>query len=321
MKMDGRISFIVVEAIKSLDNIYEARLLSWCLAKSQAVLKNYHRNLEEISLQRCAGLQRVTIPARLLLPPGDHDTRHIIESFTLAKKVIPCQRDGQVLHLNIISNPMLYREANRSYVTFYIHEQLWLAMLDLARGWRIADLSTMQILSSKYALIIYLHIANQKKPITIRTETLLELTGTRGKAYKRSFNVKARILEQARKELDEKAPTTFTYEAVTVGRKIEGWKLTPKVNTAHREENSEREEMLRKQSIAMDERVREYLTFSWHLPLKEIEKLEKLIQRIEGSWDDQIAELARIKENADRARPKNPTAYLVRSLHNRLTAG
>ena len=48
------IPYVIIQSIAALDNIYEARLFGWVLAKAQSVLKLYNKDLAEINLQHAS---------------------------------------------------------------------------------------------------------------------------------------------------------------------------------------------------------------------------------------------------------------------------
>ncbi|WP_264802578.1 hypothetical protein, partial [Bacillus sp. CN2] len=91
---DAQISYIVLQSLRQLDNIYEVRLFGWVIAKAQAALKRYNKDLSHINMEHALNLVRVTLPARYLLQIGDTNYKNIPKAFTLAQKSVDYWRDG-----------------------------------------------------------------------------------------------------------------------------------------------------------------------------------------------------------------------------------
>lgn len=315
---DAIIPYSIIDTFAALDNIYEARLLGWVLAKAQAVLKLRQRDLKELNLEHALDVVRVTIPARYILEKGATNYAMVEKSFTLADKRIVYEKNGILYHLTVIAFPEFHKVGHRKYVTFVIHKEIWYAMCDFVRGYRLVSLPVLLNLQSTYSVIMYILCSQQSTPITYSVRRLREVTNTIDKkSYDRTNNFTAKVLDVARAELDKKAPYSFDYGTTKGGRAIELITIVPRQNrpTQPMEPDMDQEETLAKQRIRLHENVTDYLVNSYGMTPEECERVEGLLAPL-GDWTEQVARLADIKRAADIRRVQNPKGYLIASLKN-----
>lgn len=316
------IPYTIIAAMAQMDSVLESRLFGWVMAKAQAVNKLYQKDLSDINLAHALDVVQVTIPAHYLLPVGDTNYSQIRKAFKLATKTIHYEHEGLVADFNIIANPRFIKRNGRKLISFIIAREIWWAMLDFTKGYRLISLQTYMRLKSTYAIIMYVLVSQQTKPLTYSIETLRQTLGATSKAYERTANLIAKVIEPARRELDKASPFTFTYELERGGRGG-GYKnitIRPSMNatfdgTLETPMERERAEELQRQRIRLDDRVTDYVLHGFSGTAMECERLERLILNI-GSVSDQLSKLATIKEAADRRRVRNRMAYLTASLKN-----
>lgn len=312
------IPYNIVQCLSSLENIYETRLFGWTLAKAQSVLKLYNKDLSAINIEHALGLTRVTIPARLLLNEGDKNYSVLTRAFSLASKKIVYEKDNTTYHLNIIAFPELRKDGRRSMITYVIHNELWHALLDFSRGYRLFSLETYMTLNTKYAIIMYLLISQQTGPRNYQVETLRHLLGCTTKAYDKGSNLFARVIDPSREELMRKAPWYFEYSATKEGKshRITEIIITPVLNKAvvidRNSDTSKKGDELR---LRLEQPVVDYLADHFGMSAREAETVETLLMRA-GDTPRQLAKLEEIHYRTMTARVKNPAGYLVRSLQN-----
>lgn len=310
------VPYTIVRCLASLENIYETRLLGWTLAKAQSVLKLYNKDLSHINVEHALNVTRVTIPARLLLAEDDKNYSNVKKSFTLATKKIEYERENRLYHLNIIAFPELIKDGKKSLVVFYIHNELWHALLDFSKGYRMFSLETYMKLQSTYSVILYLLISQQSGPRNYSIEALKQLLGCdTQKAYSRGFNFFNRVIEPARAELIEKAPWYFEYSATKLGRthKICECIITPVLNKKVALGDNAVSNTADALRLRLDDAVRHYLTEHFKMTAREQETIEPLILRL-GNTAEQLAMIGSIRQRTLAGRVKNPAGYLVRSL-------
>lgn len=91
-----------------------------------------------------------------------------------------------------------------------VNENTWKAVLDFSKGFRRFDLNAAMLLSKSCSTRMLRLISNQKNPITYTIETLRKMWGMES-IYPDTSDFIRRTIEPAKKELDEKAPWSFTY--------------------------------------------------------------------------------------------------------------
>lgn len=322
MKNDSILPYSVVTSLQQISNIYEMRLFGWVIAKAQSVLKLYNRDLSDINLQHAMNLVRVTMPARYLLPPGDTNYNNITKAFSLAKKTIPFHWQDVEGETNIIAFPEYCKKHGQKHITFVLDNKMWLAMLDFSRGYRLVNLQVYMGLRSTYSVILYMLITQQTKPITYGIDKLKEITGANTRpAYARTYNFIRKVLEATKKELDRCSPWTYTYEAVKSGKAITSIVLYPQANQQYNAPTDKTaasiSETVRGMRCRLDERVIDYLTYSYGMTASEVEVAERYLADRQTA-EQQLAVLADIKTAALRSRARNMKGYLINALRQRI---
>lgn len=311
------IPYPIITTLSKLTNIYETRLFGWVLAKAQSVLKLYNKDLSAINVQHALDVTRVTIPARLLLGEGDKNYREVVKAFELADKKIEYEREDRLYHLNIIAFPELVKDGRKSLVTFVIHSQIWHALLDFSKGYRTFSITTFMSLKSRFSVIFYLIITNQRQPKTYLLSTLRKLTGTDTlHAYDRTGNFMMRVVDVAQKELSEKAPWCFDYSLNQAGRshRITEIVIAPRLNQAYNQpttgETRHTAAVLR---IGLEDEVMRYLGDHYGMTPKEVERVEPLLMRL-GGKEKQLERLSEVRNYILKRRIRNKGGYLYTAL-------
>lgn len=313
---ESLIPFALIHSLARIENIFEMRLFGWILAKAQSVLKIISQDLGDINVQHALNLVRVTIPARLLLPSGDRNYKNIEKAFTLANKTIDYEKDGRKFHLNIIAFPEFARAQHRTEITFVIHNELWHAIINnFQNGYRLVNLATFMNLKSTYAAIMYLLVSQQTRAITMKINTLRATIGATSRAYDRTNNLLARVIEPARAELTKYAPFTFDYE-MTRGGKGNGYHtivIRPRPNDHFEPARDELTQEIDRQRSRLDEQVTDYLRYKFELTASEIDRVESYLLQL-GASERQMDKLTYIAECAHRNGVRSLKGYLYTAL-------
>ncbi len=317
---DSIIPYTIVESLAQIENIYEMRLFGWVIAKAQSVLKLYNRNLKDINLQYALNLVRVTMPARYVLPDGDTNYNNIKQAFSLAKKTIPFTMMDYQGETNIIAFPEFTKKHGQKYITFVIHNAMWMALLDFSKGYRLVNLPTFMKLKSTYSVILYMLVTQQSKPMTYGIEKLKAITGANTRpAYARNYNFIRKVMDGAKSELDKVSQWSYDYKAIKQGKTITAIMLTPtyKADTqppAMTQQMANHAEMMR---CRLDERVSDYLQFNYGMTAKEVLIAERYLPAT-MTPEQQLTTLADIRTAALHNRAANIKAYLITSLRQRV---
>lgn len=314
------IPYTIIGTLSQLDNTYECRLFGWLLAKAQSTLKLYNKALDEINMQYALNLVRVTFPARYLLSPTDTNYRGIAKAFGLAQKRVIYERDGTEYYLNIIGFPEFVKRGGQKMVTFVIHNHFWHILLDFSRGYRLVNLPTYLNLNTTYSVIMYVLISQQTDPIHYGIETLRQLLGCdKNPSYKRGNHFLTRVLEPAKRELDEKAPFTFDYTTTRSGRGGAFREITiiPHANQSYTTEllNGKLDEEIARQRLRLEANVSDYLATAYSMTAAEQERVERYVIQL-GTMADQLTFLEKVRHAARRKGTRNAKGYLVNALKN-----
>ena len=312
------IPYPVVKSLSQLENIYETRLFGWTIAKAQSVLKLYNKDLSDINVEHAMRLTRVTIPCRYLLSNSDKNYTNIPKAFGLADKKITYSKDNRDYYLTVISFPELVKQGGRSYVTFVIHNDLWHALLDFSKGYRLFSMTSLMSLSSTYSVILYLLVSQQRGPMNLGINYLRQLLGCdKLKSYNRGFNFFNRIIDPARAELDEKTPYSFEYTAERKGRggQFQNIIITPRLSSRYKKEEVDNGQLklVLKLRSRLDDGVIAYLAETFGLDESGLQTVEKLLP---PAWTvEQILNHAgQVKSSMLTRRVKNRAGYYVNSL-------
>lgn len=153
--------------------------------------------------------------------------------------------------------------------------------MDFTKGYRKYELVTAMQFQSVYSMRMYELMSGQKRPIEFTFEDLKMRFGLKDK-YKLTANFKLRVLEIAKKELDEKSPYSFNYIEVKEGRKVVGFKFFPTFHPDKQDLELLQAEQRSKLSASaqISAQVYDYLRYSFEFKVSEINKNKKTI--IEG---------------------------------------
>ena len=319
-KTSAIVPFAILDAFRQIENMYEGRLFGWCLAKAQSVLKLYNKDLSDINLEFALDVARVRLPVRYLLAPNEHNYNNATKGFTLATKTLDYERGGRVYKLNIIAFPELVKDGGHSYVTFLLHKDIWHALLNFGKGFRVISLQAYLSLSSTYSLVMYIIVSNQTQPIVWRTEKLKQALGLDGASgAKNNNNFFTRYLDPIRKELNEKCPTTFDYTAQRSGRGGGYNEITiiPKLSQPVTPPTADhaKDELIARQRLRLDDDVIMYLTANFGFKAHEIEQVEKVATAKKMSKEMLLGKLGDVKEYSLRTnRIKNIKGYIINTL-------
>lgn len=320
MVKDSIIPYSIIGSLAKIDNVYELRLFGWILAKAQSVLKLYNKNLADINLQYALDMCEVTMPARYLLIDGDRNYKHISRAFTLANKTVEYERGGIEYRLNIIAFPRLIKQGGTLTFKCVIHNELWHALLNFSKGYRLINLHTYMALKSPYSIIMYMIISQQQRQFNYTIGTLRKIMGVdKLKAYDRTSNFVAKIIDKTMADLDKHSPYTFRYGLYRAGLGG-GYKeiiITPQPNKDYQASDTPKlDREIGRQRVRLSSEVVFYLEDTFGMEPKGMETIETLLLQI-GDKDAQLSYLANIKEYTARTRIRNAAGYLVESLRQR----
>ena len=249
---------------------------------------------------------------------GEEDKNHKVvkDALTrLSQKYFIYEVDDIWEKINIVVFPKIQKRS--STVSFTIHPKIWDCMLDFSKGFRKYELKTAMSFESVYSMRFYELLSGQTNPISYTIEYLKDRFQIVDK-YKQINDFVKRVIEPAKKELDEKSPYTFEYKINKTGRKFTSITFFPIYQAQNRDEDLETK-ALQKQispSSYLDRNVREYLKTQFGFSDMELKQNIDLLRKAQGEINNFIYWMSTIKPKANRA--KNPKGYLINSIKKEL---
>lgn len=190
----------------------------------------------------------ITLPISVFLK-SEKDKNHALikkSLLSLNSKIYKYETDKIITYYNIIERPSIIK--NSHTISFRLAPALVQAFLDFSKGFSKYELRTAMSLGSVYSMRFYELMSGQKKPITYKIETLKSMFCLEEK-YNRINDFLKRVIEPAKKELDDKSPYSFEYSMIKTGRKMTHIKFYPVYQEDKRDPNLLRNESAKQTSI------------------------------------------------------------------------
>lgn len=266
--------------------------------------------------------REITMPVRDILN-GEEDKNHskAKKAFkSLATKGVEYEDEKIWSFTNIITSPKITK-GTMAMATFFVYDAIWQCLLDFSKGYRKYELITAMSFKSVYSMRMYELMSGQKNPIPIKGylsfEDLKQRFGVTDK-YKSVGHFKDKVLNVAKKELDEKSPYSFTYKEEMEGRKIVGFKFFP-IYQPEKESSSVQEIRMRSKVTArlqISSEIYDFLRYSFEFKVAEINKNKKTIIDGEQRIPDFLGFLASLLGPSRRA--KNPRGYVINAIKQKI---
>ena len=209
---------------------------------------------------------------------------------------------------NLIERPQ-WKEA-RGIFSFRVPAPIWDAMmLQYQKGYRKYQLATAMSFSSVFSMRLYELISGQKTPLTYSIDNLKEMLGIE-KKYARLFDLKKRVLNVAKSELDKSADYSFDYIVDKQAIKFLPYPI-------HRGSNAELNRVKRDVSVTwfIPTEMRDYLMQKGFTE-KEIKSHLELFREVCSTLEDPMLAIAEIcAKSRDKA---NPKGYVINALKGKI---
>lgn len=244
---------------------------------------------------------------------------------SLRRKDISYEDDDDWVSIGIIEAPHINKRSRT--VDFRVDARIWNCILDFSAGFRKYNMKIAWSFKSAFSMRLYELVSGQKltrdlceKYLTFTIEELKAMLGLSNK-YSRTNDFIKRVIEPAKKELDEFAPYTFTYELKK--EKVEG-KTTKKITfypihqLSKEDPDLEKKEIQRKTSLRwdLDKRVLDYLKNVMGWKENSIKNNRDLLVMAQNSIPDFLNILAELHGKSRDL--KNPAGYVVNALRGKL---
>lgn len=299
-------------------SVYEKRIIYRLVELAQCEIKgvDFRKDCRKIE-HDLFGLVNITLPIRdLLNNEEDKNYTRIKDALLRLKNKTFEYEDEEIWQsISIIAFPDIKKRY--STVSFTIHPKIWDCMLDFSKGFRKYELKTAMSFESVYSMRFYELLSGQKYPLSYSFDDLKAMFQIEGK-YKETKDFIKRVVEPAKKELDEKSPYSFDYKINKTGRKFTSITLFPMYQPEHRDSDLERKDLQKQISPSWDlsKNTLDYLRNGFLFTPAEIKQNIDLFKKAQSEIQDFIYFMSQVKPRANRA--KNPKGYLINSIKKEL---
>jgi plasmid replication initiation protein len=237
---------------------------------------------------------------------------------SLSEKHIEYEDDEVWSYTPIITAPEIKK--NSGSVKFYVFDNIWRCLLDFTKGFKKYELITAMKFKSAYAMRFYELMSGQTKPLFVPLEGpdgLRERFYLQGK-YEKVNDFRRKVIDVAKKELDESSPYSFVAKEEKAGKKIIGWTFFP-VFYENREDPALQEQARMAKVTArlqLENNIYDYLKFSFDFKSDEINKNKKTLIEGQNRIPDFMGFLGELKKGARLA--ENPKGYVIGAIKRKL---
>jgi plasmid replication initiation protein len=294
-------------------NAYEKRIMYRLVELAQDEIKGIMIRDNMHKIEPTLFGREITMPvADILRNEKDQNYTIAKKAFrSLAQKGVEYEDDKFWQYTAIISNPKI--DKIKGSVVFTVLDDIWRCLLDFTKGYRKYELITAMQFKSVYSMRMYELMSGQKRPLEFTFEDLKQRFGVKDK-YKLVGHFKTRVLDIAKKELDECSPYSFNYIEIKEGRKVVGFKFFPTFHPDKQDpelyEREKRSKLTARAQISRE--ALDYLRYSFEFKAAEINKNKKTIIEGEQKIPDFIDFLSSLVGPSRTA--KNRIGYVINAI-------
>lgn len=294
-------------------NAYEKRIMYRLVELAQDEIKGIMIRDNMHKIEPTLFGREITMPvADILRNEKDQNYTIAKKAFrSLAQKGVEYEDDKFWQYTAIISNPKI--DKIKGSVVFTVLDDIWRCLLDFTQGYRKYELITAMQFKSVYSMRMYELMSGQKRPLEFTFEDLKQRFGVKDK-YKLVGHFKTRVLDIAKKELDECSPYSFNYIEIKEGRKVVGFKFFPTFHPDKQDpelyEREKRSKLTARAQISRE--ALDYLRYSFEFKAAEINKNKKTIIEGEQKIPDFIGFLSSLVGPSRTA--KNRIGYVINAI-------
>lgn len=208
-------------------SLYEQRILLKVVEFAQSQLKGRLLKNSLFRMEHDLDNVRIQIPVRYILTEG---SKHYEDVREAAIKLMGRRFEFWDTNSGAwYSSPLIYNVAyveGGGLLSFYVSKMLFDVILDFTKGFCKYDLETALSLSSPYAVRMYALVASQTRPIVYTIGQLKKMFGVEDK-YKQTRDFLIKVIDAAKKILDDAQCNSFTYSKIKNGKKVESICIAP----------------------------------------------------------------------------------------------
>lgn len=299
-------------------NVYEKRILYRLVELAQCEIQGlkFPQDCRKIEHTLWGNLV-VTLPIASILSGEDDNnyTKAKKALVALSQKYFEYEDERTWEKINIIVLPKIQKY--KSTFTFQIDPKIWNCCLDFTKGFRKYELVTAMNFKSVYSMRFYELLSGQKSKLIYTLEQLKEMFQVTDK-YKLTADFVRKVIEPAKRELDECSPYSFEWSPKKDGKKIVGFNFYPVFKPENRDSELYKQELQRQTTLSWDlnKQVIDYLKNSLGFSDKEIKNNRDTFIAAQIELSDIIGELSQLKgKSRDK---KNPKGWIINSIKGKI---
>ena len=251
--------------------VFEKRIFYRIIEQFQYLIEGKELNKKYSLVKNNDDSYKIKIPYNSLLKSTD-DKNH--QQFKNALKSLESKsfeyEDDELWELvRLIEKPKAHKR--NEYVEFDLNPRVVEVLINFAKGFRKLRLDIALSFETTYAMRFYELISEQKKTINYSIDNLKKMFSIENK-YQDTNNFIKRVVDSAKKELDEKSPYTFHYEKIKTGKKITSLRFVPIYQSQFDSELIQRKNLNKQMSNRwfIPENIEDYLKHNFEFSEKEL---------------------------------------------------
>jgi len=233
-------------------NIYVKRILTHIVSASQDYVEGQKVSSTVVDIEEDLFRNRqYTLDAKeILFGEKDKNYKRVYDAFDYMQSKFFLYEDDDI-RFRVPFITAVYSKKSNGLIRFHISELVYKAFTDYTKGFRKYELNVSLSLTSVYSMRLYEVFSGQKTPIIYTIEKLKGMFNIQDK-YKKHTDLIKRVIEPAKKELDEKSPVSFEYSVIKRGAKFHAIKFYPIDISQNRDENLESNDLRQKVNLSWD---------------------------------------------------------------------
>jgi len=297
-------------------NIHEKRILVKLVEMCQSNINGQELNKDFKINPTLFGDYIITMPTSAFLKDDDDDNHTRVKDALrrLRNKTIEYEDEKMWKLIGIIEKPKFDKQG---FVTFELQPEIHQAILSFAKGWRKFELNIAMAFNSVYAMRFYELFSGQTTPLTYSIENLKIMFKIEDRYKDNQANFIRRVIDPAKKELDEKAPYSFNYKCVKTGPKITALTFYPVAIPKNRDHNLENRQLEEHVSMrwSLDKIIIDYLMQNYYFSETEIKNNMPLLKEANANLD--LLQVLSEKRTAAEKKA-NPKGWIIAVLRAKL---
>lgn len=299
--------------------VFEKRIFYRIIEQFQYLIDGKQLNQKYSLVQNNDNSYKIRIPYSSLLKSTDDKNHQQFKNAlkSLESKSFEYEDDDMWELIRLIEKPKTYKR--NEYVEFDVNPRVVEVLINFAKGFRKLRLDIALSFETTYAMRFYELISDQNKPINYSIDNLKKMFSIENK-YNDTNNFITRVVESAKKELDDKSPYTFHYEKIKTGKKITSLKLIPIYQPQFDSELIQKKKLNKQLSNRwfIPKNIEDYLKYNFDFTSKELSNNLNLFETLHNNLteDNLLDFLTELREPS--AYAGNRKAFIIGALKKKI---